>query len=92
MKIMHGYELMEMDEKTGNISRPAIGMKASGDWKVYGAVRRNNFGHVVTRVSFPDIVAGAIKDWQHKNGAQKWFVRDIDHGTMREWTCRHSIY
>jgi hypothetical protein len=91
--IQYGNEYMEMDESTGNISRPHIGMKASGQWRIIGAVLYNNFGHIVARASLADILVGNIKNWQYKNGKQKWHVIDYDHGTNRIWTCpNHSIY
>jgi len=91
--IQYGSEYMEMDENTGNISRPEIGMKGSGDWCVVGAVLFNNFGNIVARADLSDIVAGNIKDWQYKNGKQKWHVLDYDHGSFRTWMSPdHKIY
>lgn len=91
--IHYGSEDMAMDEATGNITRPAIGMdEPSGEWRVVGAVMFNNFGHVVARAYLADILAGNIKDWQYKNGKQKWHVIDYDHGTYRTWMSpNHSI-
>lgn len=91
--ILYGNEHMEMD-KEGQITRPSINMaEPSGQWKITGAVRMNNFGHIVDRVSLKDILSGIIKDWQYKNGKQKWHVTDLDHGTHRIWGCpNHSIY
>jgi hypothetical protein len=91
MRIVYGNEYREMDE-SGNISRPEIGMKASGEWRIVGAVLFNNFGNVVAHACLADILAGNIKDWQYKNGKQKWHVRDYDHGSYRIWMSpKHSI-
>jgi len=94
MNIRYGNEMMKMDIATGNISRPSIGMKSSGEWRVVGAVRFNNFGNIVAHAYLADIVAGNLSgQWQYKNGKQKWHVFDFDHGTFRTWgNPKHSIY
>jgi hypothetical protein len=93
MTVLLGSERMKLDCLTGNISRPEIKMDASGDWKVVGAVRYNNFGCQVEFVSLKDIVNGYVKNWKYKNGSQKWHVRDNDHGTIRTWMSpSHSIF
>ena len=90
--IKHGAEYMEMDAD-GMISRPAIGMGASGQWRVTGAVERNNFGHVVCRLSLADVKSACNSlNWQYKNGKQRIFITDMDHGTPREWRSpNHSV-
>lgn len=89
--IRHGSEFMLLHDD-GTISRPAIGMhKASGQWRIRGAVQLNNFGHIVQRFTLADIQSGTPIEWKHKNGKQKTFVCDFDHGTNRMWTCSHSI-
>jgi hypothetical protein len=55
----------------------------SGEWKIVAAVRLNNFGRTVERIAWPEVLN--IKDWQFKNGAQRWFVVDFDHGSKRVW-------
>ena len=72
----------------GDISRPKIGLGASGKWKLRGFVRRNSFGHPVERVPFtPEALAALIArdDWHCKNGRGRWHPCDLDHGTYREW-------
>ena len=90
--IQYGSEYMRMDE-SGNISRPAIRMPASSQWRVTGAVERNNFGHIIARLTLADVKAACNSiDWQYKNGKQRIFVTDFDHGTAREWRCpKHSV-
>jgi hypothetical protein len=92
-KIYYGGEYMVLHEN-GCISRPAIGMGASGQWKVTGAVEINNFGHETRRYSLAEILAnpGAIP-WKHKNGKQRVHVCDLDHGTRRTWMSpEHRIF
>jgi hypothetical protein len=93
IRVIHGNETMLMDPKTGMLTRPEIGMnEPSGEWRITGAIRLNNCGHTVERISLKDIVNGDIVNWQHKNGKQKWHVCDYDHGTNRIWMCPdHSI-
>lgn len=69
-------------DEYGSISRPAIGMKASGQWEVVGAVRFDNFGHQVEFVPFPRCFEES-REWLHKNGKGQWFIKDRDHGTLR---------
>ena len=90
--IRYGSEYMTLHD-SGEISRPAINMKASGQWLVTGAVTRNNFGHVINRYSLADILRDPRSiPWQFANGSQKTFVTDLDHGTHREWRSPgHSI-
>ena len=56
----------------------------SKQWELMGAVRFNNFGYVVETMPVT-MLKEHIKDWQYKNGKQKWFIRDYDHGTHRIW-------
>ena len=90
--IQYGGEYMTLQDD-GCIARPAIGMKANGQWRITGAVERNNLGGVVRRYTFAEILAdGPRIPWRFKNGKQRTFIRDLDHGTMREWRSpRHSI-
>jgi hypothetical protein len=69
----------------GNIGRPLIGLKPSGNWKVQGLVRRNNFG-VLHYVAFADWSKQNFAEWSwhYKNGKPKYHLRDLDHGTTRE--------
>lgn len=90
--IQYGTEYMEMNED-GFISRPQIAMPASGQWQVTGAVERDNFGRIVCRLSLDDVKAACNSiQWQHKNGKQRIFITDLDHGTPREWRSpSHSV-
>lgn len=74
----------------GTISR-ANG-SPSGEWKLLGAVRFNNFGHVAQRYSFDDVVAGRVDKWTFRNGKQRVHICDLDHGTKRVWMLpNHSV-
>ena len=82
-----------MDVNTGNISSDTL--NESGEWRVVGAVKYNNFGQITARAYLADIIAGNIKDWQYKNGKQKWHVMDYDHGTHKIWNDgngHHQIF
>lgn len=89
--IIYGNEYMDLYDD-GSIGRPSIGMSPSGKWRITGAATINNFGKVVKLYSLADILRdpGAIP-WKFKNGVQHTFVRDIDHGTYREWRTPHAI-
>ena len=70
---------------------PETYWRPSGKWVLTGAVERNNFGHVVRRYSLSDLLRLPI-NWQHKNGKQKVFITDLDHGARRIWGGRkHSF-
>ena len=58
----------------------------SGQWKITGAETRNNFGYVTRRYTLAEILADprAIP-WKHKNGKQRTYLTDLDHGTHRTW-------
>jgi len=90
-EISYGSEWMDLYDD-GCIGRPDIGLGPSGNWKVVGAVTRNNFGHEIRRYSLADILRDPKSiPWQFKNGKQRTFIRDFDHGTSREW-CRPGHY
>ena len=58
----------------------------SGAWHIVGAVTRNNFGAVTRTYTLAELLADpAGIPWLHKNGKQKTFILDRDHGTLREW-------
>ena len=82
MKIVSNGEYMPVTSE-GYITRECLDYKASEQWKLLGAVRHNNFGYQVDYVPFP--ACGAIREWQHKNGKQKWHIVDYDHGCRRMW-------
>lgn len=74
----------------GMIERPNL-VAPSKTWVVTGACEYNNFGHVVRVYSLDEILNTNIQ-WKHKNGKQKVFIRDNDHGTNREWRNSHTIF
>lgn len=91
--IVKGGEYMSL-YPDGSIGRPKIDMLPSGEWKITGAVTLNNLGGITRRYSLAEILArpSAIP-WLHKNGKQKTFVEDLDHGTRRLWgSPEHHIY
>ena len=70
----------------GRIGRPEINMAPSGQWIALALVRRCNFG-VVETIPFEHWAARletTIK-WAYKNGKPRYTLRDLDHGTVREW-------
>ena len=87
--ITHGSEYWKLHED-GAIERPGLVRPDAKAWRIVGAVRRNNFGVAAEAYTLADILRGGIQ-WRHANGAQRVFVRDMDHGTLREWRTAHSI-
>lgn len=81
--IKSAKEYMKLHEN-GDISRPQIGMGPSGQWKVTGAVRFNNFGYEVERFTLNEVLKNSIQ-WKYKNGSQRVHITDLDHGTHRVW-------
>ena len=72
------YELHD----NGFISTPKV--KPSRDWSLSHAVRFNNFGKVVEIFSLEQVLTSDIK-WHYKNGKQRVYIVDCDHGTYRTW-------
>lgn len=62
-------------------------------WRIVGAVRMNNFGHEVERLTFAQLLERANSlPWQFKNGKQQWHIQDLDHGSHRMWMSpNHSM-
>jgi hypothetical protein len=61
----------------------------SADWRVTGAVeygRGYTRGLIVRRYSLEDIMCGAVP-WFYRNGKQRCYVVDNDHGHTRVWMC-----
>ncbi len=90
LAVQRGNETYHVDELTGNISRPAIGMKASGQWYIVEFVRLNNLGNIVDRMPVGVFAEYLRKSrlpgsLSYKNGKPKWTVLDVDHGTVRQW-------
>ena len=77
----------------GGIERPNRVAPNAATWRVAGAETLNNFGHCVRRWSLSEILADpAGIPWHHKNGSQRTFVFDVDHGSNRMWgNPRHRI-
>lgn len=90
--IISGTETMMLHDN-GDISRPSIGMGPSGQWRCVGAVERNNFGRQVRVYTLRQILDNpASIPWRYKNGSQRTFLCDFDHGSMREWrTPPHHV-
>jgi len=72
-------------EDAGEIGRPKINLKPSGQWRAVALVRFSNFGQVVQRVPFEDWEEFVKQDvlWRYKNGKPRYFLEDWDHGTVR---------
>ena len=85
--IVSGSERMPVDPVTGYISRTRPGNEVAGSaqWRIRGAVERNNFGNVTRRYSASDVLLGRVGAWHWKNGRQRTFLLDFDHGSIREW-------
>jgi hypothetical protein len=89
--IVSGGKQMDL-YPNGNIGQK--NMSPSGQWRIIGAVTRNNFGHITRRYSLDDILSdpGSIP-WQFKNGKQKTFLLDFDYGHTREWRSpNHRVF
>ena len=67
------------------------GVRPSDNWRLIGAVERNNFGRIV-RVYSPNDIRDGLVPWFFKNRKQRCFVRDYDHGTIREWRSPKLLY
>ena len=80
------YEITE----NGQICKGPNNVQPSDNWKMLGIVRRNNFGHVIESIGFERLSRMSSNeinsiDWKRKNGTSKWSLRDLDHGSMRDW-------
>lgn len=91
--IEHGWEVWLLHDD-GAIERPRLVAPNASTWRVVGAATRDNFGNVVQWWSLEQILTnpGGIP-WKFKNGKQRTFVQDMDHGTRREWRSPgHRVY
>lgn len=89
-KIQYNNEYMLL-LNDGTIQRES--WPSSGQWKVIGAVTYNNFRHIINRYTLQEILdKGSSIPWKHKNGKQKTFIQDIDHGTIRIWGNDHKVF
>jgi hypothetical protein len=69
----------------GLISRFCLDWKYSGEWKALALVRRNNFG-VLETIPFAEWPQRLSElQWSFKNSKPRYTLRDMDHGTVREW-------
>lgn len=91
--IEHGEEHWRLHED-GAVERPGLVAPDARSWRVVGAATRDNFGNIVRWWSLEDILSDAPSiPWRFKNGKQRTFVQDVDHGTRREWRSpKHRIY
>jgi hypothetical protein len=81
--IYQGNEALRVDD-AGRISRGLSG--GSDSWRVLGAVTRNNFGAAVRYWTLAELLADPYGvPWHFKNGKQRTFLQDFDHGSRREW-------
>ena len=90
--INYGSEYWRLHED-GAIERPGLVKPNASTWRVLKAVEYNNFGNVVRVYPLSQILADpASIPWQFKNGSQRTYIRDFDHGTTREWRSpRHRV-
>jgi hypothetical protein len=82
MRLYDKNEVYMLNDE-GMISRACLNGVFSGQWKLLGMARLNNFGNIVERIPFPQCLE--IKDWEYKNGSIKWHPIDFDHGSRRIW-------
>lgn len=93
--IYHRGELIKADER-GYLSRTTgdgFEVKPSPNWRIDGALEfRKVFGNEVIskHYSFQDILDGKVP-FQYKNGRQRCFIKDYDHGACRVWTGSHDV-
>lgn len=78
-------------DEHGYISRS--NWEPSAHWRITGAVEyRTVFGNQVIcrRYSLADILAGEVP-FHYKNGKQRCFITDYDHGSNRIWSGNHNV-
>lgn len=79
------------DGRIERLTGSGFAMSPSDTWRVTGAVRFNNFGHIVERYTLAQVLAG-IGPWRYRNGKQRLYLCDLDHGTHRTWMSpRHNV-
>lgn len=81
-------EYFKVDLKTGCLSQNNFPF--SGGWKFvcFKMFNKNVFIHLSDIQKNPQLLSEISKDWRFKNGNGKYVVRDLDHGTLREWGGR----
>jgi hypothetical protein len=72
-------------DEHGNIGRPQINLAPSGNWKALALIRYHGFGiaETIPFAKWPERIAEL--NWRYKNGKPRYHMRDLDHGTTREW-------
>lgn len=83
-------ECYKVDLKTGNMSQNNFPF--SGGWKFvcFKMFNKGAFIHLSDIQNNPKIIEEVSRDWRFKNGSGKYVVRDLDHGTLRQWSERVS--
>lgn len=89
--VFYGTETMRVTP-AGYVYRPSISHVPSDSWRIIGAETLNNFGRTIRRYTWDEISADpSVIPWKHRNGKQRTFVIDLDHGTRRMWGTAHRI-
>lgn len=96
--LMEGTETKIIDLTTGSITRKRNGevdYLSSAQWYVTGVSIRNNFGHVVERISLVEFAKRLFENEAclfTKRGKAKFTFEDVDHGTKRTWGKRYRYW
>lgn len=79
-------KVYHVDMRTGNIWYD--GIKPSGNWKFLGFshIRKHDFISLSSLLKNPSTIKES--PFWYKNGKSQYRVRDLDHGTVREWGSR----
>jgi len=90
--IEYGQEYWKL-HPNGAIERPGLVAPDPITWRIIGATTYNNFGNQVAFHTFYNIFRAPNEiPWYFKNGKQRTFIRDLDHGTIREWRSpKHQV-
>jgi hypothetical protein len=78
----------------GKIGRPEIKMLPSGKWLMLGLYEYRGFGG--SFIPLADVLNRLdTLPWKYKNGKERFHIRDLDHGTVRQWgesvTCIRRV-
>lgn len=92
--VYYGSEIMRATPE-GYVYRPAIRLRPSGNWRITHATQYAgpNSSRIVRVWTWAEILADpSLIPWRNKKNEQITFVRDLDHGTVREWrNPKHEI-
>lgn len=80
-------EIWAVNDKN-QISRP--GVSPSDAWVLTGACEYR-YGRVAKRYTVEQVRSGLV-EWRHKNGHQKSFLTDLDHGRHRVLTSLRVLW